>query len=107
MNSDDPPTVRRGLRRLEATRRLAGLQAALLAAAALTLGLTPSQLQARERTRPVRQIAMERGVDPLRLQAVVLTAAAPLLDEAVRSGALSEEERVSLTWRIRSRITLE
>src|SRR5262249_33581250 len=56
MTSDDPPTVRRGLRRLAATRRLAGLQATLLAAAALTLGLTPSQLQARQRTQPVRQI---------------------------------------------------
>jgi hypothetical protein len=105
MSNDDPPAARRGLRRLAATRRLAGLQATLLAAAALSLGLTASQLQLRQRTQPVRQIAAERGVDVAALQNAVLTAATPLLDEAVRNGALSQEERDSLAWRIRARIT--
>ena len=48
MVSEEPPPVRRAPRRPDAaSRRLVGLQAALLAAAALTLGLKPAQLAAR------------------------------------------------------------
>jgi hypothetical protein len=108
MPGPEPPPVRRtpAARRSDAAaRRLVGLQAALLAAAALTLGLTPGQLAARQRTKPVQRIAQERGVDVARLQAVALTAAEPLLDEAVRSGALSRAERDRLAWSIRAHIT--
>jgi hypothetical protein len=36
-----------------------------------------------------------------RVRSVALAAADPLLDEAVRSGAISDSDRRSLRWRIR------
>jgi hypothetical protein len=99
--SNSRPPRRRRLR----TVRLAGLQATLLAAAALTLGLTSSELARRQRQEPISSIAAERGIDLAQLRSVALTAAEPLLDEAVRNGALSEHERDSLRWQIRARIS--
>ena len=46
-------------------------------------------------------LAASQNVSVERVRSVALAAADPLLDEAVRAGAISEDDRRSLRWRIR------
>ena len=46
-------------------------------------------------------LAASRNISVERVRSVALAAADPLLDAAVRAGAISEDDRRSLRWRIR------
>ena len=81
--------------------RLAGLRFTVLAAIALTLSLTAPQLAQARRARSLSEIAAAQQVPLARVASVALTSAEPQLDEAVRSGAISDEERRELRRRIR------
>ena len=81
--------------------RLAGLRFTVLAAIALTLSLTAPQLARARETRSLGEIAAARHVPLARVASVALTSAEPQLEEAVRSGAISDARRRKLRRRIR------
>jgi hypothetical protein len=84
-----------------ARRRLWGVRLVVLAATAAALGVTQQQLS--ESQGGMAGLAARQNVSLERVRSVALVAAEPLLDEAVRAGAISEADRRSLRWRIRDR----
>jgi hypothetical protein len=84
-----------------AQRRLWGVRLVVLAATAAALGVSQQQLS--ESQAGMAGLAARQNVSLERVRSVALAAAEPLLDEAVRSGAISEDDRRSLRWRIRDR----
>ncbi len=83
-------------------RRLWGVRLVVLAATAAALGMSQSQLtRSQAAGATVANLAARQNVSVARVRSVALAAADPLLDEAVRAGAISEEDRRSLRWRIR------
>jgi hypothetical protein len=84
-----------------AQRRLWGVRLVVLAATAAALGITQKQLS--ESQGAMASLAARQNVSLQSVRSVALAAAEPLLDEAVRAGAISEADRSSLRWRIRDR----
>jgi uncharacterized protein (DUF2345 family) len=82
-------------------RRLWGVRLVVLAATAAALGITQQQLS--ESQGAMTSLAARQNVSLASVRSVALAAAEPLLDEAVRAGAISESARRSLRWRIRDR----
>ena len=83
-------------------RRIWGVRLVVLAATAAVLGM-PQTSVARSQAAgaTMANLAARQNVSVARVRSVALAAADPLLDEAVRAGAISEEDRRSLRWRIR------
>ena len=81
--------------------RLAGLRFTVLAAIALTLSLTTPQLAQAREARSLGEIAAAQHVPLARVASIALTSAEPQLDEAVRTGAITDAERRDLRRRIR------
>jgi hypothetical protein len=95
--NDDPPD---GVAPRQ--RRLWGVRMVVLAATAAALGISQPQLaRSQAAGASMSSIAARQNVSISRVRSVALAAADPLLDEAVRSGAISDRERQSLRWRIR------
>ncbi len=94
---NDPPAA--GTPRV---RRLWGVRLVVLAATAAALGM-PQTSVARSQAAgaTMANLAARQNVSVARVRSVALAAADPLLDEAVRAGAISDEDRRSLRWRIR------
>lgn len=84
-----------------AQRRLWGVRLVVIAATAAALGITQQQLS--ESQGAMVGLAARQNVSLESVRLVALAAAEPLLDEAVRAGAISEADRRSLRWRIRDR----
>jgi hypothetical protein len=85
-------------------RRLWGVRLVVLAATAAALGIPQSQLaRSQAAGTNLSRLAARQNVSVARVRSVALTAAEPLLDEAVKAGAISEDDRRSLRWRIRDR----
>ena len=84
-------------------RRLWGLRLVVLAATAAALGIPQGQLSQSQAAGTMARLAARQNVSLARVRSVALTAADPVLDEAVRAGAISEAERRALRWRIRER----
>ena len=74
----------------------------VLAATAAALGMPQSQLaRSQAAGTSMANLAARQNVSVARVRSVALAAADPLLDEAVRAGAISDSDRRSLRWRIR------
>ena len=85
-------------------RRLWGVRLVVLAATAAALGMPQSQLaRSQAAGTDLARLAARQNVSVARVRSVALAAADPLLDEAVRAGAISDADRRSLRWRIRDR----
>jgi hypothetical protein len=83
-------------------RRLWGVRLVVLAASAAALGMPQSQLaRSQAAGTSMANLAARQNVSIGRVRSVALAAADPLLDEAVRAGAISDRDRRSLRWRIR------
>jgi hypothetical protein len=83
-------------------RRLWGVRLVVLAATAAALGMSQSQLtRSQAAGATVANLAARQNVSVARVRSVALAAADPLLDEAMRAGAISDSDRRSLRWRIR------
>ena len=83
-------------------RRLWGVRLVVLAASAAALGMPQSSVASRQaQGATMASLAASQNVSVKRVRSVALAAADPLLDEAVRAGAISEDDRRSLRWRIR------
>ena len=96
----DPPPARRPARQ----RRLWGVRLVVLAATAAALGMPQSQIaRSQAAGNHLARLAARQNVSVARVRSVALAAAEPLLDEAVRAGVISEDDRRSLRWRIRDR----
>lgn len=94
----DPPPASATAR----MRRLWGVRLVVLAATAATLGMPQSSLaSSRAAGATIATLAARQNVSVARVGSVALAAADPLLDEAVRAGAISDDDRRSLRWRIR------
>ena len=95
--SDPPPAA--GTARM---RRLWGVRLVVLAASAAVLGMPQSSLaRSQAAGATIATLAARQNVSVERVRSVALAAADPLLDEAVRAGAISDDDRRSLRWRIR------
>ena len=95
---NDPPPAAATAR----IRRLWGVRLVILAASAAALGMPQSAVaRSQEAGATMATLAARQNVNVERVRSVVLAAADPLLDEAVRSGAISDDDRRSLRWRIR------
>ena len=95
---DDVPPVAAPARQ----RRLWGVRLVVIAASAAALGMSQSQLtRSQAAGRSMASIAERQNVSAARVRSVALAAADPLLDEAVRAGAISDDDRRSLRSRIR------
>ena len=95
---DDPPPDAAPARQ----RRLWGVRLVVLAASAAALGISQAQLtRSKAAGTSMARIAARQNVSVARVRSVALAAADPLLDEAVRSGAISDSDRRALRWRIR------
>jgi hypothetical protein len=98
--ADDPPPAGSPARQ----RRLWGVRLVVLAATAAALGVPQKQIsQSQAAGNTVARIAARQNVSVARVRSVALAAADPLLDEAVRAGAISDDDRRSLRSRIRDR----
>jgi hypothetical protein len=96
--ANDPPPAGSPPR----TRRIWGVRLVVLAATAAALGVPQKQLaQSQAAGTSLAHLAARQNVSVARVRSVALAAADPLLDEAVRAGAISESDRRSLRWRIR------
>ena len=83
-------------------RRLWGVRLVVLAATAAALGVPQTQLaRSQAAGTSLARIAALQNVSVARVRSVALTAADPLLDEAVRAGAISDSDRRALRSRIR------
>ena len=83
-------------------RRLWGVRMVVLAATAAALGISQPQLaRSQAAGTSMSRIAARQNVSIARVRSVALAAADPVLDEAVRSGAISDRDRRSLRRRIR------
>jgi hypothetical protein len=97
---DDPPPAGSPARQ----RRIWGVRLVVLAATAAALGVPQKQIsQSQAAGNTVARIAARQNVSVARVRSVALAAADPLLDEAVRSGVISDDDRRSLRSRIRDR----
>ena len=86
------------------TRRLWGVRLVVMAATAAALGMPQKQLaQSQAAGTSIARIAARQNVSVARVRSVALAAADPLLDEAVRAGAISDSDRRFLRSRIRDR----
>src|SRR4051794_17218088 len=75
-------------------RRLWGLRLVVLAATAAALGMPQSQLaRSQAAGTDISRLAARQNVSAARVRSVALAAADPLLDEAVRAGAISDADR--------------
>jgi hypothetical protein len=84
-------------------RSLWGLRLVVLAASAAALGMSQSSLaRSQAAGANMASLAASRNVSVERVRSVALAAADPVLDEAVRAGAISDDDRRSLRWRIRA-----
>jgi hypothetical protein len=93
----DPPTA--ATPRL---RRLWSIRLVVLAATAAALGMSQAQVARSQASgATLASLAARQNVSAARVRSVALTAADPLLEEAVRSGAISDDDRRALRWRIR------
>ncbi|HET6172278.1 MAG TPA: hypothetical protein VFD90_06730 [Gaiellales bacterium] len=100
-DANDPPPAGAPARQ----RRLWGVRLVVLAATAAALGVPQKQIaqsQAAGST-SIARLAARQNVSVARVRSVALAAADPLLDEAVRSGDISDDDRRSLRSRIRDR----
>ena len=98
--ADDPPPAGSPARQ----RRLWGVRLVVLAATAAALGVPHKQIsQSQAAGNTVARIAARQNVSVARVRSVALAAADPLLDEAVRAGVISDDDRRSLRSRIRDR----
>jgi hypothetical protein len=85
-------------------RRLWGVRLVVMAATAAALGVPQRQLaQSQAAGTNVARLAARQNVSVARVRSVALAAADPLLDEAVRAGAISESDRRYLRSSIRDR----
>jgi hypothetical protein len=85
-------------------RRLWGVRLVVLAATAAALGVPQKQLaQSQAAGTSLSHLAARHNVSAARVRSVALAAADPLLEEAVRAGAISDDDRRSLRSRIRER----
>jgi hypothetical protein len=85
-------------------RRLWGVRMVVLAATAAALGVPQRQLaQSQAAGTSMANLAARQNVSVARVRSVALAAADPLLDEAVRAGAISDSDRRFLRSRIRDR----
>jgi hypothetical protein len=83
-------------------RRLWGVRLVVLAATAAALGISQTQLTLSQAAgTSLANLAARQNVSVARVRSVALAAADPLLEEAMRSGAISDSDRRSLRWRIR------
>jgi len=97
--NDSPPAGS-----LARQRRLWGVRLVVIAATAAALGVPQSQLaQSQAAGTSIARLAARQNVSVARVRSVALAAADPLLDEAVRAGAISDSDRRSLRSRIRDR----
>jgi hypothetical protein len=84
-------------------RRLWGVRIVVLAATAAALGISQAQLaRSQAAGTSMARLAARQNVSVARVRSVALAAADPLLDEAMRSGAISDSDRRALRWRIRN-----
>jgi hypothetical protein len=84
-------------------RRIWGVRIVVLAATAAALGVSQTQLaHSQAAGTSMDKLAARQNVSLERVRSVALSAADPLLDEAVRSGAISDGDRRSLRRRIRA-----
>jgi hypothetical protein len=94
---DDPPAA--GAPR---QRRLWSIRLVVLAATAAALGLPQSQVaRSQAAGTTLASLAARQNVSVARVRSAALTAAEPLLEEAVRAGALTDDDRRALRSRIR------
>jgi hypothetical protein len=85
-------------------RRLWGVRMVVLAATAAALGVPQRQLaQSQAAGTSMANLAARQNVSVARVRSVALAAADPVLDEAVRAGAISDSDRRFLRSRIRDR----
>ena len=85
-------------------RRLWGVRLVVMAATAAALGVPQKQLaQSQAAGANVARLAARQNVSVARVRSVALAAADPLLDEAVRAGAISDADRSYLRSSIRDR----
>jgi hypothetical protein len=97
--NDSPPAGS-----LARQRRLWGVRLVVIAATAAALGVPQSQLaQSQAAGTSIARLAARQNVSVARVRSVALAAADPLLDEAVRAGAISDSDRRALRSRIRDR----
>ncbi len=83
-------------------RRLWGVRLVVLAATAAALGMPQSALaRSQAAGTTMASLAARQNVSVTRVRSVALAAADPLLEEAVRAGAISDRDRRSLRMRIR------
>ena len=83
-------------------RRLWGVRLVVLAASAAALGMSQGQVaRSRASGTTMASLAARQNVSVARVRSVALAAADPLLDEAVRAGAISDDDRRLLRMRIR------
>jgi hypothetical protein len=80
--------------------RMWGVRCALDTAVARALGLTPSELETRLRSRSLAEIAADRGVPMPRLRQIAWEIAEPQLAAAVAAGVIDDHERTALHRRI-------
>jgi hypothetical protein len=79
----------------------------VLGATALSLGISQAQLASSQAAgASLANLAARQNVSVAQVRSVALAAADPLLDEAVRSGAISDSDRRALRWRIRDNGTV-
>jgi hypothetical protein len=94
----DPPPATGAPRQ----RRLWGVRLVVLAASAAALGMPQSQVaRSQAAGTTIANLAARQNVSVTRVRSVALAAADPLLDEAMRAGAISDDERRLLRMRIR------
>jgi hypothetical protein len=82
-------------------RRLWGLRLVVVAATAAALGIPQAQLSGSQAAGSLARLAARQNVSLARVRSVALSAADPVLDEAMRAGVISDAERRALRWRIR------
>jgi hypothetical protein len=98
--ANDPPPEGTPARQ----RRLWGVRMVVIAATAAALGIPQKQLaQSQAAGTSIAHLAARQNVSVARVRSVALNAADPVLQEAVRAGAISEDDRRFLRSRIRDR----
>jgi hypothetical protein len=82
-------------------QRLWGVRLVVVAATAAALGIPQAQLARSQSAAAVARLAARQNVSLARVRSVALSAADPVLDDAMRAGVITDAERRSLRWRIR------
>ena len=87
-------------------RRLWALRLSVVAAIAVSVGVSSAEVQARSLRRGgVATLAAERGVDLATVRAAAVAAATPLLDDAVRSGTLNARQGAAIRRSVEDALT--